>query len=433
MPNPQLQQASLETLATKVQYGDLSQASLEILLGDSSSQNYNEIASGGSSAGGVAIAGKMFLNLASGGFDVGGIAINTVGGSFSSAFGLAFDGGVSATSKNNIHFDGGASVDGSLTDAISTQLRQLSQTSLEALVTKYLNGDVSQATIEALVTKYLYGDLQQISIEALQTELSQNREMSGGVVFGEEIEPRHFHPKATCGIVDKVIDCGCIEPQDIIGGCVFGSASWLAVNKTGDSLFAYYPLAWNEGEDIANANDAIPFGELDVTRGLICENAEQFRKQRYYETAYPQYWNGLTISFWYKHHQNINETTIFSFDPALRLGLTWLGEPTIKVAWYDETEQQAYSNPIDNSWHFWTLLFRPNDELALFIDSVKVITIPAKDFFDVAPASFIGSLQNGSYIQGELQDFRIYLGDKSYEFIEAEKDSYCETWIETVD
>lgn len=265
---------------------------------------------------------------------------------------------------------------------------------------------------------------------------SEFRSFSCGLVFDGETTNSVFHPKATCGIVDTVNFCGCVEPEDTTGGFVFGSASWWAANRVGDGLQRWHPLAEHGGVDIAHGQDAEGFGELDLIDGIICETAEQFRANRYYELAFPKYWDGLTITFWFRYVENIFEQTLFSYDPSLRLGVTWLGEPVIQVRWFDETEQEVFCDPIEkDKWLHFALRFNPSEELGLFIDGQKVCGIDnPKDFFDVADAgSFIGNLQNGSFINGDVQDFRIYHGARSWEWIKAERDSFCEQWIETVE
>lgn len=270
--------------------------------------------------------------------------------------------------------------------------------------------------------------------ETTEFHLSEFRTFDGGLVVDGESVEEYFHPADFCTIVESINFCGCVDPEESEGGLVIGGSSWFAANKYGDGLFAYYPLGEHDTDDIARGRDAIANGELDLTKGILCETAEQFRQQRYYEIPNFNYWQGFTATWWFKSAPVIFESTLLSFDPSLRVGLTWLGETVIQARWFDETDVEAYGQPIEhNKWLHFALRFAPNEDLTLFIDGETSIVIrDARDFFDVASATFIGSLQGGSFISGDMQDFRIYDQAKSNEFIEAERLSYCRPFIATV-
>lgn len=262
------------------------------------------------------------------------------------------------------------------------------------------------------------------------------RTMDGGVEITSTTRDSFFHPSASCQIIDTTIFCGCVDPINIAGGATFGTESWVATDNDADGLHSWHPLATETETEIAHRHYPLAFGDLEISNGIICEPAEKFRSNRYYQLAtYPSYWHGFTTTLWYKFFPNENEQTLFSIDPALRLGITWLGEPTIAVQWDDGTAEQIYSDPLSlDEWHHIAIRFNPSEALELFVDGVLASqTVTTGDFFGVADLAYIGNFENGSYIIGDMQDVRIYHGARSHEFIKAERDSFCQQWISAVD
>lgn len=261
----------------------------------------------------------------------------------------------------------------------------------------------------------------------------------GGVTFGEN--HYWFYPPTTCDIVTSVIECDCTNESSsdtTASGLTLGSATWSVVigsstsssGGTAGDIQAHYPLARVQNMEIAFDLDVTAHGEMDITTGLLCDYAEKFNINRYYNITMPTHTDGLTVTLWYRYRSNINEQTFFSLDPALRFGLTWLAEPVLSINWFDGTTTDIYGEALtDTDWHHLAFSFSPNNEITLVTDGELVASASAKDIFATADTARIGNLDGGGYIIGDMQDLRIYIGSRTVDWLNAEKESICNTWI----
>ena len=211
-------------------------------------------------------------------------------------------------------------------------------------------------------------------------------------------------------------------------GIVLHSNTTITNTSTPNDLWAYYPLALdgtNAGEDIANDNDATAYGSADITKGKLCEYAEQFRSYRYYKVPEFNYWDGFSFSVLYRYSENNLETTIFSLSPALRVGLSWMAEPVIQATWTDKSVGEAWGEPIDKTKfiHF-AFNYKPSDEASIYINGELSCSVYSKLFLSEVQDIFIGKYDNGGYAIGDMQDFRLYNFAKPGVFWKNESDSY---------
>jgi hypothetical protein len=282
----------------------------------------------------------------------------------------------------------------------------------------------------------------------------------------------------------SVLQC-CVDASSAGGRVTFGAATWDASPlQDGDGMARYHPL-WlddhevleaNElpnpaaaaaqlatlqsvGRDIAHELDAAGVGPImDSVDGKMCEIPEQFRLGRYYDVPLAQLldpqprvpigappieppvlqweWSrGFTASMLYRYRPVRQEQSLFSLSPAVRFGVSWLGELTIEVTLKNGDKQQAWStqrlSSIDWSHIAFTLDSHRN-LVAVHLNGLRVVELSLAQSIGLVDGCYIGRWNGGSLLNGEAQDVRIYNSVLRSEFIAAEVDSYCADWVEVV-
>ncbi len=207
------------------------------------------------------------------------------------------------------------------------------------------------------------------------------------------------------------------------------------------------------GRDLANQHEAVATGGwLEAEDGIICEDPEQWRLSRYYEIPIdiasefqppadsglperPQFnfVEGFTLSMWFRWAEIRQEQTLFSLDPALRFGVSWLGELIVFAEMADGTNDDEWSAErlTSGQWAFLALRFQPAvQRIDALLDAQRVLTLDLPKPLAEVEECFLGRFRDGSLLNGDVQDVRIYHDVRSIEFLEAEKDSYCADWVE---
>ena len=275
----------------------------------------------------------------------------------------------------------------------------------------------------------------------------------------------------------------CCRSASAAGGRVtLGSATWTASPKTdGDNLARYYPLWLNE-RDVYDANNPFPRGDLlarlkvigrDIAHqldagangpmaasenGKMCEIPEQFRLGRYYDVPLPtpldpqpgdglgvltngtviQQWEwsrGFTASMLYRYRPVRQEQSLFSLSPAVRWGVSWLGELIVEITLENGDKVRKWSTQrlsVDD-WSHLAFTFDPWRQLVrVYLNGVIVIDVPFTRAIGSVDACYIGRWDGGSLMNGDAQDVRIYDSVLRSEFVAAEVNSYCADWVEVV-
>ena len=220
------------------------------------------------------------------------------------------------------------------------------------------------------------------------------------------------------------INCKPKTNEQTTGGATIGGQTWHAIENRIDCLKQYLGLGDNENDLITNSENQ-SIGDLDIAAGIQCEPSERFNSNRYYKLDPIEYWNGFSMSCWMKFNDSIQEQTVFSISPVLRVGRSWQNEPLIDCDWIDSTSDKVWGSAIDNEWHLWTFNFKPNVEVAIYIDGEKSVELEQpKQFLNQSKANYFGLFKNGGYLNGNAQELRIYNKPRSISEIKGEYTAY---------
>jgi hypothetical protein len=276
------------------------------------------------------------------------------------------------------------------------------------------------------------------------------------------------------------LEC-CRSESVAVARATIGSASWAAWPlHDGDALARYYPLWLNEhdvldastpilkpdvlatlnatGRDIAHQISAAGIGaNVDSTEGKLCEIPEQFRLGRYYDVPLPtlldpqptpaqsgepvprplvpqwEWTRGFTATVLYRYRPIRQEQTIFSLSPALRVGVTWLGELTASADLENGERLNAWASTRLPAavWSHVAVTYDPaRRQVRIYLDGVSKILVSLHRPLGTVDACYLGRWNGGSLMHGESQDLRIYNSVLRTEFIQAEVNSYCADWVE---
>lgn len=278
-----------------------------------------------------------------------------------------------------------------------------------------------------------------------------------------------------------MLEC-CRVASAAAGRVTFGSATWAASPKTdGDSLARYYPLGLNV-RDVYDANIPIPRGDVlaalkasgrdiahqvtagasgvlaDSENGKMCEVPEQFRLGRYYDVPLttsmdPQPQDGLgelptsvvikqwewsrgfTASMLYRYRPVRQEQSLFSLSPAVRWGVSWLGELAVEISLENGDKLRKWSTQrlsVDD-WSHIAFAFDPlRKAVRVYLNGVVVLDVAFTRAVGAVDGCYVGRWDGGSLMNGDAQDVRIYDSVLRTEFVAAEVNSYCADWVEVV-
>ncbi len=264
---------------------------------------------------------------------------------------------------------------------------------------------------------------------------------SGGLVVGGVAIEIKYLPIKTMqggleigGIATKVytafdcsnlapIRCGKVNTVDTPGGISIGSTSWYAVKNRITNLVHYLPMSLDENHDLLDG-EVTASGVLEITPGLFCDTAERFTSNRFYALPMFEYYNGFSLSVWYRTRKTLQEQTVFSINPGLRIGVSWNQEPLIEATWDDATTTNDWGDSLDTLWHLWSINFNPFSELSIFIDGNLSASVRPKRFLSPSNEVFIGRHKDGGYLRGDMQDFRLYDRPRGASEIDAEYQAY---------
>lgn len=216
-----------------------------------------------------------------------------------------------------------------------------------------------------------------------------------------------------------------LSSSNLTGGCNVGGFASVTVDRPGGDFWAYYPLA-NSIIDIVNGRNLVAVGGNSTTAmGFQCENAEEFRKNKYYRLPSNFPINNFSLSFIYRYFSTIYEQTFFSADSVLRFGLTWDSLLSVEIRFNDGSERQYYGPKIDlKNYQHIAFTFLNDYEFTVLVDGIVVMY--EKLDLPLAPSNlyYIGQWQEASGIEGDMQDFRVFENPKSNEYFLWEADSY---------